>query len=376
MAASAVLETRERVKRHTSSSPIASRDPIRLDQSQFPPRELLEIEQLAPPAATIASTSVINLPVAIPLDQPHPFIERLKGVPHEIMSGLKLAAKILVPTWLLLWMGGAAADQISVAAGLAPQSPVTRPLSSTMRQAVQINTTQTVTSGMAIVNQSPEQLWSSLEPTRELLKSYSPDMSAWFEGLHESGKLSISTEDFSLSHSRYSDARKWSGELILYPGFFNLTDGEKVVVLRHERSHFEEGMGGYISNSIRPQVLLGATVRFFGGVGDSLATRFGFQSPGWGSGETIFAKWQYDLNRSEREACRNEYKTAADLGVDTAEEPVIRADLMADSPLQEIAGVGLVALLFLRRRKQRAETAGVALKVVSSEPAHAASRAA
>ena len=104
-------------------------------------------------------------------------------------------------------------------------------------------------------------LWEGLSVTRALLLKFSPPLHQWLVEQHSQGRIVfLSTDGDSARTNRYARFDTTSGALILYPSFFSLSDGEKVVVLAHESNHASEDPLDFFVDSYSLQSGLGTLI--------------------------------------------------------------------------------------------------------------------
>lgn len=324
---------------------------------------------------------------------------------QQVTHGVTTAFKIIMPTWLLLWLGGFAANRAITSVGLRTQAPVASNLAPNTLEAAKLNTTSGVSSSIAQAQYIRESLKSGtispasaknllnldlsqqamlkrLEPTLKLMRQYSPQLASWFESKATRGEVVFVDSSFTFGNERYSDYRRWNQQLTIYPDFFDLNDGQKISVLRHERSHAEETIPEYVSNSLQPSVFVGATIRagsmFIAGSAGTISQYLDSNSATSNWLQQISIKFanvdqstsfatqlRYNNNRSELQAMRSELNSAQDLGVEMAADQntidFVSSQSRPQQPWQELIGFSAVAAFGLakmaRSRKPKQHTA-------------------
>ena len=325
-----------------------------------------------------------------------------KSLWQQVKDGACLAFKVVVPTWLLLWLGGFVANKAIITLGLKVSAPISRSLDAAALQRAQINSTPDLSASLARAqgirsalqngsidtsaatkalgssDLSYQTIWQKLSATRRLLNDYSPQLSKWFEQKAARGEVLFVSDNFEFGAERYSDYRSWNKQLTIYRGFFELNDGQKVSIIRHERSHADETWPEYISNSLQPSVFVGASMRagsvLLANTSVLLAAQMNSSFPTAAQSlnntaqklwqvddpETLASRLRYSGNRSEHQAMQAELNAASSLGVEMAADQItidsISAPNQDTTPWQELialSSLGALGLSKLLRRRSR-----------------------
>lgn len=286
----------------------------------------------APTSQTVKAAPPLRLVISSPAEPAPP----KRGFWDQIKGGLRAAWKILYPAALILWLGGALLDRAMRGFIPAETPSASNPLPGWLTAKANENSTP-------LINlESKHGAWKGMVSFRLLLHEYSSPMAGWIDGLYREGKLEFAPPGARFSDTRYSDYRKLSGKLTLYPDFFLLTDAKKIVALEHEFVHSKETLPGYISSSVTPQVIVGAAAR---SIGDTF---------GLGKVSEFGASWSYNGNSSEVAAIEAENRAAIRLG----QTDLILDDYHFDKviPGQTLLGIfaGITSIVsVLRRRKEK-----------------------
>ena len=397
------------------SQPLRSRRPNTQASTQNPLSQLRVPMRSPAKPGTIKVSDIVGPLIADPLaapnehtkEQPAPdsFVSKTKkSLWQQLAHGAALAFKVIVPTWILMWLGGFVAHKAIVTLGLKAAPPISRSLDSAVLQRAQINSTPDLSASIvraqnirtALQNGnisgadalkalgtndlSDQAIWKKLSATRRLLNDYSPQLSVWLEQKAARGEVVFVADDFEFGGERYSDYRSWNHRLTIYPGFFDLNDGQKVSIIRHERSHADETWPEYVSNSLQPSVFVGATLRagsmLVGNTSTLLSTTIRSNFPAAAAAldktaqsflqvddpESLASQLRYSGNRSERQAMQSELEASSTLGVAMAADQMTIDSISTQNrnpvPWQEVVGLSALSaygLARLLRRRPKSE---------------------
>jgi len=190
----------------------------------------------------------------------------------QLLSGIKLTGKILIPSWLVLWSGAGIADYQASAHSIDPLSFSRKIPENATRKITWNNTPLTqnlfylryqsrinpekfpLTSDIddAAIEASAQQ---ELQEYKKGLKQFYPEVSAWVAHLEEEGKFIISKTFNNDTSGLCTYYNPIDGTFTVYEGFFCLNDTRKIAATVHEYVHSLQPTCSNLNEFLNPKTL-------------------------------------------------------------------------------------------------------------------------